>query len=89
MLICEDELLTVSHSFSTAIAAFPHKETYKVKELSGSSLNIEGNGDCGHIVAREAIDLALQHLPKHKVFTMGICNITRFNTPGCYSAVWW
>lgn len=77
-------------SFSVALLAFPHEGSYAVSKHSGSVIAIEGNGDCGHVVAREAIDLALETLGESKTCTIGIGNITRFNCPGSiarYAAV--
>lgn len=69
-------------SFAVALSAFPHAGHYQVQEHQGSVLSIEGNGDCGHVVAREAIDLALPHLSQQKVYAIGIREMTRFNCPG-------
>jgi ureidoglycolate dehydrogenase (NAD+) len=68
--------------FSIALSAFPKKGSYEIVGLQGSVLLIEGNGDCGHVVARRAVDLALKHLPKTKIMAVGLRNITRFNCPG-------
>lgn len=69
-------------AFSIALSAFPKRGSYEVVGLQGSVLLIEGNGDCGHVVARRAVDLALEHLPKTKIMAVGLRNITRFNCPG-------
>ncbi len=69
-------------SFSVALSAFPHEGTYQVVENTGSVVRVEGNGDCGHVVARDAIDLALKNLSEYKVAAVGLRNITRFNCPG-------
>ena len=63
---------------------------YQAVQFCGSSGACERNGDCGHVVAREAIDLALEQLGESKTCTIGIRNITRFNCPGSiarYAAV--
>lgn len=69
-------------SFSVALSAFPKKGSFKVIKAEGAVLFIEGNGDCGHIVARHAIDQALESLPTTKIKAIGLRNITRFNCPG-------
>jgi LDH2 family malate/lactate/ureidoglycolate dehydrogenase len=69
-------------AFSVALSVFPKRGSYEVVGLQGSVLLIEGNGDCGHVVARRAVDLALEHLPKTKIMAVGLRNITRFNCPG-------
>lgn len=69
-------------SFSVALAAFPHEGHCEVIDHSGSILRIEGHGDCGHVVARKAIDLAMERLDQQKLYSIGISNITRFNCPG-------
>jgi len=69
-------------SFAVALGAFPHAGKYEIVEDSLSHITIEGNGDCGHVVARKSIDHGLENLKKTKVCTIGIRNITRFNCPG-------
>ncbi|UUZ80149.1 Ldh family oxidoreductase [Paenibacillus sp. P26] len=69
-------------SFSTAVEAFENRGKYQVERFEGSVLSIHGNGDSGHLVARDAIDLSLQRLQSQKVLAVGISDITRFNCPG-------
>jgi ureidoglycolate dehydrogenase (NAD+)/L-2-hydroxycarboxylate dehydrogenase (NAD+) len=69
-------------SFGVAVSAFEDKGTYRVVQSKGPVLQIEGNGDSGHVVAREAIDLALSDPERPKVQAIGIRGITRFNCPG-------
>ena len=69
-------------SFNVALGAFPHKGEVHVKRNEGSVTTVDGGGASGHLVAREAIDLALTRLPDVGVISIGIRNITRFNCPG-------
>lgn len=69
-------------SFGVAVSAFGGKGAYRAVQSKGPILQIEGNGDCGHVVAREAIDLALSDPERPKVQAIGIRGITRFNCPG-------
>ena len=69
-------------SFSVALSAFPHEGSYDITEHSPNLIAIEGNGDCGHVVVREAIDLAIGDLTRNRTCIIGIGNITRFNCPG-------
>ncbi|RNB87234.1 hypothetical protein EDM56_16305 [Brevibacillus fluminis] len=68
--------------FKNAVQAFEGKGTYEAGAFDGSYLHIKGNSDLGHIVAREAIDVALPVLPDRKIVTVGLSDITRFNCPG-------
>lgn len=68
--------------FKQAVAALEGRGKYEVTKFEDSYLHIEGNSDIGHIVAREAIDLALEKLPERKIITIGLKDISRFNCPG-------
>ncbi|MGG3805680.1 Ldh family oxidoreductase [Metabacillus fastidiosus] len=68
--------------FKYAVAAFEGRGTYEALPIDGSYLQVNGNSDLGHIVAREAIDRAIPVLSERKVVTIGISDITRFNCSG-------
>ncbi|WP_141503861.1 Ldh family oxidoreductase [Paenibacillus luteus] len=68
--------------FKQAAGAFEGRGKYEAGPLEGSYLHIAGNYDLGSIVAREAIDLALPALPDRKIITIGITDVSRFNTAG-------
>ncbi|HXK40469.1 MAG TPA: Ldh family oxidoreductase [Candidatus Paceibacterota bacterium] len=75
----------VSHGFASwpvALSAFPTSGSFVVGKDAGSVVQILGNGDCGHTVARYAADLALERLSRVGVVIVGVNNITRFNCPG-------
>jgi LDH2 family malate/lactate/ureidoglycolate dehydrogenase len=74
-----------SHGFTyfrNAVEAFQDKGVYQVGPFDGSYMHITGNSDLGHIVAREAIDLAIPFLPDRKMISIGLTDITRFNCSG-------
>lgn len=68
--------------FRNAVESFEDKGTYQVGPFDGSYMHIIGNRDIGHIVAREAIDLAIPFLTDRKMITIGLTDITRFNCSG-------
>lgn len=69
-------------SFAVALGQFPKAGEFEVAIDDPSKLHILGNGDCGHIVARKAIDLAESKVEKTGHCLVGITNITRFACPG-------
>ncbi len=69
-------------SFHLALEAFPHRGRYSIERIFPSMLDVEGNGDCGHIVARAAIEYGIKLIPEQGQIKIGIRNITRFNTAG-------
>ncbi len=69
-------------SFSVALSQFPKQGTFQVVKHTEACLEIEGNGDCGHTVARRAIDLMMDSVERTGISAIGLRNITRFNTPG-------
>lgn len=69
-------------SFGVALSQFPKRGTFQVVRETDSVLEIEGNQDCGHLVARRAIDIAVERVSRSGVFAIAIRNITRFNCPG-------
>ena len=74
-----------SHGFSAfkiALGAFPHSGKFEVENELASIILVNGHGAPGHTIAREAIDYAIEKIDKTGSFTIGIKNITRFNTPG-------
>ncbi|MFF2479983.1 Ldh family oxidoreductase [Paenibacillus sp. NPDC058071] len=68
--------------FKNAVQDFQRRGKYEIGAFEGSYLHIEGNSDIGHVVAREAIDLALPKLAERKIVSIGLSNISRFNTAG-------
>ncbi|MEM6332641.1 MAG: Ldh family oxidoreductase [Planctomycetota bacterium] len=68
-------------SFGVACDAFPLKGRFEVSAKTAATLTIHGNGDCGHIVCRKAIDLAVGECTEG-VMAIGVRDITRFNCPG-------
>ncbi|MEK8132251.1 Ldh family oxidoreductase [Paenibacillus filicis] len=69
-------------SFGVALSSFDARGAYRAAPSKGPVLHIEGHGDVGHIVARDAIDLALSDPDRPKVQAIGISGISRFNCPG-------
>ncbi|WP_185897103.1 Ldh family oxidoreductase [Paenibacillus zeisoli] len=74
-----------SHGLSFIKSLFTRLETrgrYEVVRFENSYLHIQGNSDLGHVVARKAIDMALEKLPVSKSITIGISDVYRFNSTG-------
>lgn len=69
-------------SFGVAVSAFDNRGKYRVRRAEGALVSIEGNGDSGHLAAREAIDLALSLENRSPVQAIGINGVTRINSPG-------
>lgn len=68
--------------FKQLVGSFEGRGKYTADPIEGSYLHINGNFDLGHTVARVAIDLALPHLAERKIMTIGLTDISRFNTAG-------
>lgn len=69
-------------SFEVALGQFPKAGEFEVVVDDPSKVHILGNGDCGHVVARKAIDLAEPKVQKTGHCVVGLTNITRFACPG-------
>ncbi|MFN5162440.1 MAG: Ldh family oxidoreductase [Cyanobacteriota bacterium] len=63
-----------------ALKAFPTRSGPKINIVSPGYIRVDGCGGSGHVVAREAIDIAInQGLP---FSILGLRDIWRFNSPG-------
>ena len=74
-----------SHGFAQwriALAAFPHARSSEVVADKGGIIHIEGHGDCGHVVMRRALDLALPRVARCGIIAIGVSNVTRFGCAG-------
>jgi LDH2 family malate/lactate/ureidoglycolate dehydrogenase len=69
-------------SFNVALSQFPKQGTFQIAKQTETCVEIEGNGDCGHTVARKATDLGIDAVTQSGIFAIGLRNITRFNCPG-------
>ena len=62
-------------SFEVALQAFPKEGSFSVVKQTPTLLEIDGRGDCGHQVVRDAIDIGLEALEDTGTFTIGIRDI--------------
>ncbi|KAF0108467.1 MAG: putative oxidoreductase [Anaerolineaceae bacterium] len=69
-------------AFSVALGGLEKRSRYEIQIDKGCYLFIDGKGDIGHIVARDAINYCIQKAREHGVGLAGIKNILRFSMPG-------
>jgi len=69
-------------NFEMALNAFPADEPFELIEHHGSVLTIDGHRNAGQIVARYAIDVAMDTLDETKICAIGLKDINRFNSAG-------
>ncbi|GEM_PF-2856540 len=68
--------------FATVLDAFPADEKFEVHDFQETAIAIKGNGNAGQLVARYAIDMAMDYLEDYRICAIGLKNITRFNSAG-------
>lgn len=69
-------------SLKVALGQFPKQGEFKVVDRGPAHLTIDGNGDCGHIVARASLEVGSEIASESGICAIGIRSITRFACPG-------
>jgi ureidoglycolate dehydrogenase (NAD+)/L-2-hydroxycarboxylate dehydrogenase (NAD+) len=72
-------------AFSLAIGAIEGRGKYVIKINDGPKVFIDGNHDIGHIVGRVALTEGIRKADLFGIGIVGICNISRFSTPGTFA----
>lgn len=68
-------------AFSIAVGGLEDRKKYAVSIDNGSYAYIEGNGDVGHLVGRDAMSMAIEKARAYGVGFVGVGNILRFSIP--------
>lgn len=68
--------------FPTTLGAFPSEKEFEVVAFQHSAITINGHRNAGQLVARYAIDLAMDYLEDSKICAIGLKDIVRFNSAG-------
>lgn len=68
-------------SFSVALGQFPKGGEFEVVDRGRSHLTIDGHGNCGHIVARDAVQMGCEIANDSGICAVDIHSFTRFACP--------